>query len=147
MAAVQGRRRGRRKSRLVNEINVVPYIDVMLVLLVIFMVTAPFVPTAEIELPTVGAANARPEEYVEVIVEQTGALSVRTHNMPQQLERRVTSEQLVDTIRELVGGNASRPVVISGDREVRYEAILGVMDQLQQARFARVGLMVKPRPN
>ena len=57
MAAVQGRRRGRRKSRLVNEINVVPYIDVMLVLLVIFMVTAPFVPTAEIELPTVGAAN------------------------------------------------------------------------------------------
>ncbi|MEO6270868.1 MAG: biopolymer transporter ExbD [Lautropia sp.] len=147
MAAVQGRRSGRRKNRLINEINVVPYIDVMLVLLVIFMVTAPFVPTAEIELPTVGAANARPEEFVEVIVEQSGALSVRTHNMPQQLERRVTSEQLVDTILELVGGNASRPVVISGDREVRYEAILGVMDQLQQARIARVGLMVKPRPN
>ena len=147
MAVIQGRRRSRRKGRLINEINVVPYIDVMLVLLVIFMVTAPFVPTAEIELPTVGAANARPEAFVEVIVEKTGALSVRTHNLPQQLEQRVTADQLVDTIREMVGGNAALPVVISGDREVRYESILAVMDQLQQAKFARVGLMVKPRPN
>ena len=68
-----GRRiQGRRKARLVNEINVVPYIDVMLVLLVIFMVTAPFVPTATIELPTVGASSSRPEAYVEVVVEKTG---------------------------------------------------------------------------
>ena len=136
-----------RKRRMMAEINVVPYIDVMLVLLVIFMVTAPFVPTAEIELPTVGAANARPEAFVEVVVEQTGALSVRTHNLPQRLERRVTPDQLVEAIREMVGGNAALPVVISGDREVRYESILAVMDQLQQAKFARVGLMVKPRRN
>ena len=124
MAAVQGSRRGRRKSRLVNEINVVPYIDVMLVLLVIFMVTAPFVPTATIELPTVGAAKSRPEAFVEVVVEQNGAMTVRTHNLPQRMERRATSEQLLDTINEMVGGNAALPVVISGDREVRYDAIL-----------------------
>lgn len=147
MAAAQGRRRGRRKSRLVNEINVVPYIDVMLVLLVIFMVTAPFVPTATIELPTVGAASSRPEAYVEVVVEQTGAMTVRTHNLPQRLERRATREQLIETINEMVGGNNALPVVISGDREVRYEAILGVMDQLRQEGIRRVGLMVKPRPN
>jgi len=147
MAAVQGGRRGRRKSRLVNEINVVPYIDVMLVLLVIFMVTAPFVPTATIELPTVGAAKSRPEAFVEVLVEPNGAMTVRTHNLPQRVERRVTSEQLIDSINEMVGGNAALPVVISGDREVRYDAILAVMDQLQQKGVQRVGLMVKPRPN
>lgn len=147
MAAMQGVRRGRRRNRLVNEINVVPYIDVMLVLLVIFMVTAPFVPTATIELPTVGAAKSRPEAFVEVVVEQTGSMTVRTHNLPQRMERRATSEQLIDTISEMVGGNAALPVVISGDREVRYEAILGVMDQLQQKGVQRVGLMVKPRPN
>ncbi len=147
MAAVQGSRRGRRKSRLVNEINVVPYIDVMLVLLVIFMVTAPFVPTATIELPTVGAAQSRPEAFVEVVVEKTGTMTVRTHNLPQRMERQATTEQLLATINEMVGGNAALPVVISGDREVRYDAILTVMDQLQRQGVKRVGLMVKPRPN
>ena len=137
----------RNTRRLMNEINVVPYIDVMLVLLVIFMVTAPFVPTATIELPTVGAAQSRPEAFVEVVVEQGGAMTVRTHNLPQRMERQVTSEQLLGAIVEMVGGNAALPVVISGDREVRYDAILTVMDQLQQQGVKRVGLMVKPRPN
>ena len=130
-----------------HEINIVPYVDVMLVLLVIFMVTAPFVPTATIELPTVGAAQSRPEAFVEVVVEQGGAMTVRTHNLPQRMERQVTSEQLLGAIVEMVGGNAALPVVISGDREVRYDAILTVMDQLQQQGVKRVGLMVKPRPN
>ena len=137
----------RRPRRAMAEINVVPYIDVMLVLLVIFMVTAPFVPTATIELPTVGAAQSRPEAFVEVVVEQGGAMTVRTHNLPQRMERQVTSEQLLGAIVEMVGGNAALPVVISGDREVRYDAILTVMDQLQQQGVKRVGLMVKPRPN
>ena len=136
-----------RPRKTINQMNVVPYIDVMLVLLVIFMVTAPFVPTATIELPTVGAAQSRPEAFVEVVVEQNGAMTVRTHNLPQRMERRATSEQLLDTINEMVGGNAALPVVISGDREVRYDAILTVMDQLQQQGVKRVGLMVKPRPN
>ena len=150
MAAIPsgGRRiHGRRKARLVNEINVVPYIDVMLVLLVIFMVTAPFVPTATIELPTVGASSSRPEAYVEVVVEKTGAMTVRTHNLPQRLERQATREQLLPTINEMVGGNNALPVVISGDREAQYDAILNVMDLLQQQGVRRVGLMVKPRPS
>ena len=94
--AAQRRRRGP-----MHEINVVPYIDVMLVLLVIFMVTAPFVPTATIELPTVGAAKSRPEAFVEVVVEQNGAMTVRTHNLPQRMERRASSEQLIDTINDV----------------------------------------------
>ena len=84
---------------------------------------------------------------MEVVVDQTGTMTVRTHNLPQRMERRATSEQLIDTISEMVGGNAALPVVISGDREVRYEAILAVMDQLQQKGVLSVGLMVKPRPN
>ena len=147
MASVNGNRRGRTKrSRLVNEINVVPYIDVMLVLLVIFMVTAPFVPTATIELPSAGASQGNPEAYVEVIVEREGALSLRTHHMPQSREMRTSREQLRSAIAELVGGNAATPVVISGDRQVQYEAILDVMDQLKAQGVQRVGLMVKPRP-
>ena len=145
MAAVQNRSRGRR-NRLVNEINVVPYIDVMLVLLVIFMVTAPFVPTAQIDLPTVGSSQARPEAFVEVIVEQAGAMTLRTHNLPQRLERKATREQLINVLTEMVGGNSALPVVISGDRQVRYEAILDVMDLLKTQGVRRVGLMVKPRP-
>ncbi len=74
-------------------------------------------------------------------------MTVRTHNLAQKMERRATSEQLIDTINEMVGGNAALPVVISGDRDVRYDAILSVMDQLQQKGVQRVGLMVKPRPN
>ena len=147
MPALASQSRGGRKRRLVNDINVVPYIDVMLVLLVIFMVTAPFVPTATIELPTVGAAQSRPEAFVEVVVEKTGTMTVRTHNLPQRMERQATSELLLATINEMVGGNAALPVVISGDREVRYDAILTVMDQLQRQGVKRVGLMVKPRPN
>ncbi|MGE0801185.1 MAG: biopolymer transporter ExbD [Lautropia sp.] len=145
MAAVQSRSRGRSK-RLVNEINVVPYIDVMLVLLVIFMVTAPFVPTATIDLPTVGASQSKPEAFVEVIVDQSGALTLRTQNLPQQIERRATREQLLNTLAEMVGGNSALPVVISGDRQVRYEAVLDVMDLLKTQGVRRVGLMVKPRP-
>ena len=146
MAAVNSSRRGRNKrSRLVNEINVVPYIDVMLVLLVIFMVTAPFIPTATIELPSAGASQGNPEAYVEVIVQRDGALSLRTHHMPQARELQSSPEQLRAGIAELVGGNAATPVVISGDRQVQYEAILDVMDQLKAQGVQRVGLMVKPR--
>ena len=145
MASVQARGRGRGKRKLVNDINVVPYIDVMMVLLVIFMVTAPFVPTGTIDLPRVGQTSATPEKFIEIQIQADGKLVVATRKFedPQTLE--IGREQLADTIKLLAGGNNDIPVVLSGDKAVVYEAILDVMDELQRLGRKRVGLMVKTR--
>ena len=133
---------GRGRRRPVSEINVVPYIDVMLVLLVIFMVTAPMLPPGVIDLPATGRSNTRPEAFVEVLVAANGELKVRSRNAGESVERTVGLQDLKDAI-DAIGGE-KLPVVISGDRQVRYEAIIEVMDQLQKMNVGRVGLMVKP---
>jgi biopolymer transport protein TolR len=133
---------GRGRRRPVSEINVVPYIDVMLVLLVIFMVTAPMLPPGVIDLPATGRSNTRPEAFIEVMVAASGELKVRSRNAGESMERTVGLQDLKDAI-DAVGGE-KLPVVISGDRQVRYETIIEVMDQLQKMNVGRVGLMVKP---
>jgi biopolymer transport protein TolR len=142
MGAVNTGGRGGRRRRPVSEINVVPYIDVMLVLLVIFMVTAPMMPPGVIDLPSTGRSNTRPDAYVEVLVTAGGEMRVRSRNTGESLERSVGLQDLRDAI-SAVGGD-KLPVVISGDRQVRYEAIIEVMDQLQKMNVGRVGLMVRP---
>ena len=97
MPASAPRRRGRGK-RLVSDINVVPYIDVMLVLLVIFMVTAPFVPTSTIDLPAVDATPRQPEPYIEVQVAADGKLTLQTRNQPKPQEIQVTRERLPEEL-------------------------------------------------
>ena len=149
MANLEGRG-GRRRRRFVNEINVVPYIDVMLVLLVIFMVTAPLMPPGTIDLPRVGKSSARPDAYFEVEVRADGRLAVKPRNTAAGAgasERTVRREELVATLAQLrrSAGSAELPVVISADKSVRYEAVMAVMDELQRADVPRVGLMVKPR--
>ena len=145
MAATAPRSRsGGRGRRLVNEINVVPYIDVMLVLLVIFMVTAPMLPPGTIDLPRAGRSNTRPDQYIEVQVRAAGDLRVRGVNTGDPSERRVGRGDLAGAIEQLRGDNAQMAVVISGDRSVRYEAIIDVMNELQKLNIGRVALMVKP---
>lgn len=141
MAQISPGRRGRR--RLVAEINVVPYIDVMLVLLVIFMVTAPFVPTGTIDLPRVGQTSGNPEAFIEVSVHADGRLEVESRRMPGEFSREIPRTALAATIQEVAGGNSDLPVVISGDKNVEYDAVLSVMDELRQMGRQRVGLMVK----
>ena len=145
MAATgQRSRSGGRGRRLVNEINVVPYIDVMLVLLVIFMVTAPLVPPAAIDLPRAGRSNTRPDQYIEVQVRAAGDMRVRGVNTGDPSERRIARGDLAGTVAQLRGDNAQMAVVISGDRSVRYEAIIDVMNELHKLDVGRVALMVKP---
>lgn len=141
MAQITPGRRGRR--RLVAEINVVPYIDVMLVLLVIFMVTAPFVPTGTIDLPRVGQTPSNPEAFIEVSVHADGRLEVESRRMPTEFSREIPRSALAATIQEVAAGNNDLPVVISGDKSVDYDAVLSVMDELRQIGRQRVGLMVK----
>ena len=135
-----GRRRGGR--RMMNEINVVPYIDVMLVLLVIFMVTAPLVTPGQIELPSVAKSSQAPAQPLEVIIKADGALRLRDREKGN--ERDIDRADLVRYVRERQAQKSDLAVVISGDRSVKYESVLGVMDDLAKNDIKRVGLSVRP---
>jgi len=136
-------RRGGR--RLMNQINVVPYIDVMLVLLVIFMITAPLINPGQIELPSVGKTSDPPVLPMEVSIRTDGSLWLRDRARSMQ-ESRVSRNQLLTAIRQKQKQNPEQAVVISADKDVRYESVLEVMDMLQQNQVRRVGLLAKPRP-
>ena len=132
-----------RQRRLMNEINVVPYIDVMLVLLVIFMVTAPLITPGVVDLPSVGKAAQAPEAPIEVYVKSDGSFVLRERVRGSTQDRRMSSAELTQYVRQRLAGSKT-PVVIGGDKDVRYEAVLKVMDELQRNNVARVGLLVKP---
>ena len=129
-----------------NDINMVPFIDVMLVLLIIFMVTAPLITPSMIDLPSVGQAARQPDRYVQVIIDKDARLQVKDGTASAQAED-VSDKALVQRVRDLQGapveGQAVVPVVISADKSVKYEAVINVMDQLQKAGIQRVGLSVQ----
>jgi biopolymer transport protein TolR len=131
-----------RQRRLKNEINVVPYIDVMLVLLVIFMVTAPMMTTANIDLPSVGKAATTPAAPLEVAIKADQSLSL-TDRAGNSKEIRVDRKELIKLVAVAQARNPEQPVLIAGDKNVKYEAVLSVMDELQRAQVKRVGLLVQ----
>jgi biopolymer transport protein TolR len=132
-----------RQRRLMNQINVVPYIDVMLVLLVIFMVTAPMIQTGNIDLPSVGKASQPPVAPLEVIVRADRSLALRDRSKGDR-EEAIELSQLAAAIRAAQAKNPKQAVLIAGDRKVTYEAVLDVMDKLQKQNVARIGLLVQP---
>ncbi len=127
-----------------NEINVVPYIDVMLVLLVIFMITAPLMNPGQIDLPQVGQSLAPPVAPMEVIIRKDGSLALRDHSKGGR-ESRVTREELVAILKGRQANLAEQSVVISADKSVRYEEVVNVMDVLQQQQIKKVGLLTQAR--
>jgi biopolymer transport protein TolR len=133
-----------RQRKLMNQINVVPYVDVMLVLLVIFMVTAPLVTPSVIDLPTVGKAQQPPEAPMEVVIKADGAMLLRDRAKGTPTERPVSMDQLLAAIREKQSRSPEQAVVIGADKEVKYDYVLKVMDQLQRQNVKRVGLLVRP---
>lgn len=140
-------RRSGSKRRMVNEINVVPYIDVMLVLLVIFMVTAPLLSPGVIDLPTVGSSSVKKDRFVEVQIPSLGDMLLQVKNDDgTKTEVAVTAETLVSTVRDLTGNDPAIPIVISADKAVIYENVMSVMNQLKQMGAQKVGLLVK-KPN
>jgi biopolymer transport protein TolR len=139
MASVS--RRAGSHRRTINEINMVPFIDVMLVLLIIFMVSAPLITTGLVDLPSVGKSSQRPEHVIEVIVGKDGDIRLRLDGKSEGPALALT--KLSAPVLEAQGGNAQTPVVISADKNVKYEAVVKVMDTLQRAGVQRVGLSVK----
>jgi biopolymer transport protein TolR len=141
MASLHTRRQ--RKRRLKAEINVVPYIDVMLVLLIIFMVTAPLLNLGvDIQLPQ---SNARPVEQkkdpVVVSMDAAGELYLTLQGARRQAMPR---DALTERVAAYVRQNPDVPVLVAADRSVRYEQVMGVLASLQQAGVAKVGLMSQP---
>ncbi len=133
----------RRTRKAINQINVVPYIDVMLVLLIIFMVTAPFINPTQVELPSVGKSAPSPTAPLEVMIRVDGSLLLRDRGINEEGEA-VPEDRLEAAIRAHQQAQPKQPVVISADKNVRYEAVMRVMDKLQSLGVARVGLLVKP---
>lgn len=141
MPAVAGRGRGRRT---INEINMVPFIDVMLVLLIIFMVTAPLITPSMIDLPSVGKAARQPDQIIQVVLTKNDALEVK-------VKEQTTAVQIKDlavTVQKAQTGKdgaalTNSAVVISADKNVKYESVVKVMDTLQRAGIQRVGLSVQ----
>jgi biopolymer transport protein TolR len=127
-----------------NQINVVPYIDVMLVLLIIFMVTAPLINPGQIELPSVGQSLKPPVAPLEVEIRKDNSLYLRDLEK-SNAARKVSREELVDAVRGQQERNPEQAVVISADKSVRYEEVLKVMDVLQSNQVKKVGLLAKPR--
>lgn len=131
--------RNNRRRGMMAEINVVPYIDVMLVLVVILMVAAPFVNPGVVNLPSVNKASTAPEKVVEVIVYPDGRLSLRAGKdmIPTDMPG------LIAAVKTAQSGNTKTPVVIAADKEVRYEDVVNVMKTLQSAQIERVGLSLR----
>ncbi|MDO9611326.1 MAG: biopolymer transporter ExbD [Serpentinimonas sp.] len=159
MSAVSSRGKGRRTM---SQINMVPFIDVMLVLLIIFMVTATLIVPGQIELPGVGQAARQPERFIHIVIDAQGQIELRDSAAAgaaqpvalEQLAARVLALQAAAPAAVAAGPDAlalgaaaaaptPAPVLISADRSVRYEAVITAMDALQRAGVARIGLAVQ----
>jgi biopolymer transport protein TolR len=127
-----------------SSINVVPYIDVMLVLLVIFMITAPLMNPGQIDLPSIGKSSAPPVAPLEVIIKKDASLALRDLGRGG-MEIAVSRDELIAQLRQVQKKNVNQPVVISADKNVRYEEVIKVMDLLQQQQIKKVGLLAKAK--
>jgi biopolymer transport protein TolR len=141
MPALAHRGRGRRT---INEINMVPFIDVMLVLLIIFMVTAPLITPSMIDLPSVGKASRQPDQIIQIVIGKGDAIEMKIKDQSTAL----ALADLARAVKRAQGAKdsvaaASSAVVISADRNVKYESVVKVMDTLQRAGIQRVGLSVQ----
>lgn len=134
----------RRRPRLVSQINVVPYIDVMLVLLVIFMVTAPMITPGIVNLPSVGKINNPPAEPIEVQIAVNGSISVIDHDI-SGFARPVSRKELAEVIRSKQQDKPQQAVIITADKEIKYDLVLKTMDLLIQNQVENVGLLALPK--
>ena len=133
----------RRPRRAMADINVVPYIDVMLVLLIIFMVASPLITPGQIDLPSVGQALNPTVAPLEVRLDQDGLITL-VDRQQGGLEQKVGKAGLLKAVRAMQARHPEQAVVISADKKLRYENVVEVLDALQQGQVKRVGLLVKP---
>jgi biopolymer transport protein TolR len=136
MPSLVSRGRGRRT---INEINMVPFIDVMLVLLIIFMVTAPLITPSVIDLPRVGKAAKQPDQVIQIIIGKDESLEMKV----QEKSTSLVLKNIASAVKQAQSGVTNSAVVISADKNIKYEAVVKVMDTLQRAGVQRGGLSVQ----
>ncbi len=136
MPAIASRGRGRRT---INEINMVPFIDVMLVLLIIFMVTATVITPGAINVPSAGKSQNAPDKRIDLMMNEDGQLSLGG----ELRAREVTETEAIVRIKEALASNPELPVMLAADRELRYQQVVTMMRKLREAGVQRVGLSVK----
>ena len=134
----------RRGRRTISEINMVPFIDVMLVLLIIFMVTAPLITPSMIALPKVGTAPTQPQNPVQILIskDETVQIKIKTNSVASNV-RNVAADIVKMEPAVKAASAEAVPVVISADKSIKYETVVKVMDTLQKAGVSRVGLSVQ----
>lgn len=141
--AIIARRVAGSRRRMMADINVVPYVDVMLVLVVILMVAAPFVNPSLVELPSIGKASRAPDRPLELVLRLDNKMSLRETGRDKDLATDLPG--VIAEIKKRQSANREQPVpvVIHADKDLKYEAVVKVMDQLQRADVKRVGLAVR----
>ena len=140
MPAMNSRGRGRRN---ISEINMVPFIDVMLVLLIIFMVTAPLITPSMIALPKVGKAPSQPQNPVQILIGKDEKIQIKLKTNSIASNIRTVAADVVNMEPSVKASEQAVPVVISADKSIKYETVVRVMDTLQKAGVTRVGLSVQ----
>jgi biopolymer transport protein TolR len=127
------------RRRGIHEINMVPFIDVMLVLLIIFMVTAPLMAPGLVDLPSVGQASKQPDQVIQIELLDNDSLRLKIENQTRTL----ALEEVLVAVRQAQALVPQSAVVISADKNIRYEAVVKLMDALQRAGVVRLGLAVQ----
>jgi biopolymer transport protein TolR len=138
------RQRGSRRT--MSDINMVPFIDVMLVLLIIFMVTAPLLTPSVIDVPSVGKASTAPEQVITLEIDKDLHIVIKSKKPDQTAGTSSKQDANMDNVAKLAlqlqAGNTTTPVIISADKKIAYENVVKLMDKLQRAGVQRVGLAV-----
>jgi biopolymer transport protein TolR len=142
MAFNSNLRSGRRKLK--SEINVVPYIDVMLVLLIIFMAVPPTQNPSEIKLPSAERSTQPPDDYIQIAVKSNAQLQIGvTGKQARALEDVPNRADLIERLRTIHAEHPDYPVMISGDRESKYDDVIQMISEAKKMGINRVGLATK----
>ena len=139
MPSMSSRSGSRRRS--MNEINMVPFIDVMLVLLIIFMVTAPMLTPGVVDVPSVGKASKQPVKFATLTVSKDGQLQLQTDGNTRTVTEKEAAEAALQWQKNQPDDKAA--VIIAAEKSVTYETVVKAMSALQKAGVQRVGLSVK----
>jgi biopolymer transport protein TolR len=140
-SSMRGSRGGR---KLKSEINVVPYIDVMLVLLIIFMVMPSSNNPVQIDLPHAERSSKPPDDYIQIVVKPNGALSIGIVGKDQEApETEPNREALLRKLRTIHESHPEYPVMIAGDKESKYDDVIQLISESKKRGINRVGLATK----
>ena len=137
--------RGGRSRKFKSEINVVPYIDVMLVLLIIFMVATPMTNPGVINLPTAAKSSLPPTEYIQISLkpDTSATIGIVGQKSASQAEKVGGRSGLLQKLRAMHEANPDMPVMISGDKDIKYDEVIQVISEAKKLGITRVGLATK----